>query len=79
VVARVAMAGLVLIFAAGAWLIAAPFVLRFQPSGAAWTGAARMDLGIGVVLVIAGFAGFFIALAGRVSELYADAEQRESR
>lgn len=68
---RVGMAGLVIVFTAGAWLIAAPFVLRFQPSGAHWTGAARMDVLVGGVLAVAGFAGFFVALSGRVKELYA--------
>jgi hypothetical protein len=33
---RLALAGLAAIFLAGAWLIAAPFVLRYQPSGAPW-------------------------------------------
>jgi hypothetical protein len=79
VVARIAMAGLLLTFAAGCWLVAAPFVLRFQPYGAPWTGAAKMDVGVGAALVVAGFAGFFVALAGRVRELYADAELRQSR
>jgi len=36
---RLALAGIAAIFAAGAWLIAAPFVLRYQPAGAPWTGA----------------------------------------
>ena len=68
---RAGMAGLVVIFATGAWLIAAPFALRFQPSGASWSGGTRMDVGVGAVLVVAAFAGFFMALAGRVRELYA--------
>jgi hypothetical protein len=75
-VSRLALAGLAIIFAAGAWLIAAPFVLRYQPSGAPWTGAARMDVAVGAVLAVAGFAGFFAALAGRVRELYAEADAR---
>jgi hypothetical protein len=74
VVNRFALAGLVAIAAVGGWLIAAPFVLRYQPSGASWTGAARRDVVVGAVLVLAGFAGFFAALAGRVRELYAEAE-----
>ena len=70
---RVALAGLAVIFAAGAWLIAAPFVLRYQPAGAPWTGAARLDVTVGAALAAAGFAGFFAALAGRVRELYTQA------
>ncbi|HXL95495.1 MAG TPA: hypothetical protein VN969_41755 [Streptosporangiaceae bacterium] len=70
-VGRAGMASLVIIFLTGAWLIAAPFALRFQPAGAPWTGAARMDVLVGAVLAVAAFAGFFVALAGRVRELYA--------
>jgi hypothetical protein len=76
---KLAMAGLAVIFAAGAWLIAAPFVLRYQPAGAAWTGAARLDVGVGAALAAAGFCGFFAALACRVSELYAKAGARPER
>jgi hypothetical protein len=74
VVNRLALAALAVVFGVGAWLIAAPFVLRFQPSGAHWIGASRMDVLVGGVLAVAGFAGFFVALGGRVRELY-----RESR
>ena len=35
---RLALAGIAVIFAAGAWLIAAPFVLRYQPAGRAMDG-----------------------------------------
>lgn len=72
---RVAMVALAVVFGAGGWLIAAPFVLRFQPSGAHWTGASKMDVLVGAVLAVAGFAGFFVALAGRVRELYQDSRR----
>jgi len=72
-VSRIALAGLAVIFATGAWLVAAPFVLRYQPAGAPWTGAARLDVAVGAALATAGFAGFFTALAGGVRELYAQA------
>jgi len=75
VVGRLAMAALVVVFLAGAWLIAAPFVLRFQPSGAHWIGASRMDVAVGGVLVAAGFTGFFVALGGRVRELYQESRR----
>jgi hypothetical protein len=75
---RLALAGLATIFAVGAWLIAAPFVLRYQSSGAPWTGASRMDVIVGAALVLAGFSGFFTALAGRVRELYAGADRGPS-
>jgi hypothetical protein len=73
---RFALAGLVTIFAAGAWLVAAPFAMRYQPAGAPWTGAARMDVAVGAILAATGLAGFLAGLAGRVRELYAEAGQR---
>jgi hypothetical protein len=76
VVGRLALGGLVLVFLAGAWLIAAPFALRFQHPGTSWTGATRMDMAVGGALVVAAFAGFFVALGGRVREMYADAARR---
>jgi len=68
-----ALAGLAVIVAIGAWLVAAPFVLRFQPDGARWTGATRLDVAVGAVLALAGAAAFFTALTGRIGELYAQA------
>ena len=70
---KLALAGLLIMAAAGAWLVAAPFVLHYQPSGARWTGAARMDMAVGVVVAAVGLAGFCGALAGGVRELYAAA------
>jgi hypothetical protein len=75
---RLALGGLAAIFAIGGWLIAAPFVLHFQASGAAWTNAARIDIVTGAILVLAGFSAFFTALAGRIRELYAEAELRSA-
>lgn len=74
-VSRLALAGLAVIFATGAWLVVAPFVLRYQPAGAPWTGAARLDVTVGAALAGAGLAGFLAALAGQVRELYAQAGQ----
>jgi hypothetical protein len=76
---KIALGGLLAVLAAGAWLIAAPFVVRYQPSGAPWSGAARMDVAVGAILAGAGLAGFFVALSGRVRELYARAPQPGSR
>ena len=77
-VSRLALAGLAVIFATGAWLVAAPFVLRYQPAGAPWTTATRTDVAVGAILAVAGFVGFLAALAGRVRELYAEADQGTS-
>lgn len=68
---KIALGGLLAVLATGAWLIAAPFVVRYQPAGAPWTGPARLDVAVGAIVATAGFAGFFAALAGRVRELYA--------
>jgi hypothetical protein len=67
---KIALGGLLAMLAAGAWLIAAPFVVRYQPAGAPWTGPARLDVAVGAIVATAGFAGFFVALADRVRELY---------
>jgi hypothetical protein len=75
VVNKIALGGLLAMLAAGAWLIAAPFVVRYQPAGAPWTGPARLDVVVGAIVATAGFAGFFAALAGRVRELYAGRPQ----
>ena len=68
---KIALGGLLAMLVAGAWLIAAPFVVRYQPAGAPWTGPARLDVAVGAIVATASFAGFFVALAGRVRELYA--------
>ncbi len=70
---RGALAGMAAIFAVGAWLVAAPFVLRYQPAGARWTGASRLDVAVGAALAVAGAAAFLVAVAGRIGELYAQA------
>ena len=70
---KIALGGLLIMAAAGAWLVAAPFALRYQPAGAPWTGAARMDVAVGAVVAAAGLAGFLAMLAGRIRELYAAA------
>jgi hypothetical protein len=71
VVNKIALGGLLAMAAAGAWLIAAPFVVRYQPAGAPWSGPAWLDMAVGAIVATAGLAGFFVALAGRVRELYA--------
>jgi SPW repeat len=78
VVARIGMVGVVAVFAAGIWLIAAPFVLGYQHQGAVVTGTTRTDMITGGVLAVAGFVGLFAVVAGRVGELYADARSAAS-
>ena len=78
VVSRVGLAGVVAVFAAGIWLVAAPFALGYQPTGAGWTGATKTDVILGGLLAVAGFAGLFGVTAGRVTQLYADARSAAS-
>jgi hypothetical protein len=78
VVNRVGVVGVLAVFAAGVWLVAAPFALGYQPVGAGWTGATKTDVITGGMLAAAGFAGLFGVVAGRVVELYADARSAAS-
>jgi hypothetical protein len=78
VVSRVGVAGVLAVFAAGVWLVAAPFALGYQLPGAGWTGATKTDVITGGLLAVAGFAGLFGVVAGRVVELYADARSAAS-
>ena len=64
---RLALAGLVIIFATGSWLVAAPFAVRYQPAGAPWTGAARIDVAVGAILAAAGL-GRLPGRAGRAGQ-----------
>jgi hypothetical protein len=78
VVSRVGVACVLAVFAAGSWLVAAPFALGYQSAGAGWTGATKTDVITGGLLAVAGFAGLFGVAAGRVAELYADARSAAS-
>jgi hypothetical protein len=78
VVTRIGVVGVALVFAAGLWLVAAPFALGGQHPGAGWTGTTRIDVVTGGVLALAGFTGLFAVVAGRVGELYADARSAAS-
>jgi hypothetical protein len=78
VVSRVGLAGVIAVFAAGIWLVAAPFAVGWQLPGAGWTGATKTDVIAGGLLAAAGFAGLFGVTAGRVGELYADARPAAS-
>jgi hypothetical protein len=78
VVSRVGLAGVVAVFAAGIWLVAAPFAVGWQLPGVGWTGATKTDVITGGLLAVAGFAGLFGVTAGRIAELYADARPAAS-
>lgn len=67
---RFGLALLAVVLAAGCALSAAPFVLDWQPRGAAWSTATRCDVTVGAVLAAAAFCGLLAALAGCVQDLY---------
>lgn len=75
---RIGLAGLAVVFASGVWLCAAPWVTGQQPRGGPWTPATGNNVWLGIALTAAGFAGFFIALAGAIRELYGDAERPDT-
>jgi hypothetical protein len=70
--------GVLAVFAAGAWLVTAPFALGYQAAGVGWTGGTKTDVIIGAVLAAVGFAGLVAVIAGRVGELYAEARSAAS-
>jgi hypothetical protein len=78
VVTKLGTAGVLAVFAAGLWLVAAPFAVGYQHPGAGWTGATRTDVIAGGLLAVAGFAGVLGVIVGRVGELYADARSAAS-
>jgi hypothetical protein len=57
-------------FCCGLWLIAAPFLLRYQPPGGRWVLLTETSVVIGAILAAAGFAAVFVVIARRVHELY---------
>ncbi len=75
---RVGVVGVVAVFLAGVWLVAAPFTLGYQAQGAGWSAATKTDVIVGGLLAVAGFAGTIGVIAGRVGELYADARSAAS-
>ncbi|MDA0638350.1 hypothetical protein OUY22_33510 [Nonomuraea sp. MCN248] len=66
--ARLGVTALALLFVTGLWLVAAPFVVGYQPRGAEFTAATVNDLWVGGALA----GGSFLGLAG-----YAAAALRE--
>jgi len=78
VVSKIGVMGVVAVFAAGLWLVAAPFAVGYQHAGAGWTGATKTDVITGGLLAAAAFAGIFGVIAGRIGELYSDARSAAS-
>jgi len=69
-VTKAGFTGIVAFFFAGLWLVAAPFVLHFQPAGARWVLATQTSVVVGGLLAVAAFAAFFLTLALYVRALY---------
>ncbi|MEV4104571.1 hypothetical protein AB0J42_30370 [Nonomuraea sp. NPDC049649] len=67
--ARLGVIALVLLLLAGVWLVAAPFVLGYQPWGAEFTAATVNDLWVGGVLVGVSFLGLVSYAADLLREL----------
>jgi hypothetical protein len=70
VVTRAGFVGIAVVFCTGIWLIAAPFVLRFQPAGARWVLATQTSVVVGGLLAAAAFAAFFFTLALHIRAAY---------
>ena len=69
-----ALLGLVLLAFAGAWLVAAPFVLGYhgagdQRRGAAWTASTRVDVSAGAAVTAVAVAALLGYLASAVTWL----------
>ncbi|HTJ72751.1 MAG TPA: hypothetical protein VL551_34750 [Actinospica sp.] len=69
-----ALLGLTVLGLAGAWLIAAPFLLGYhglgdQRRGAAWTAATRVDVSLGSAVVAVSVAALLGYLAAAVTWL----------
>ena len=67
-----ALLGLGMLGLAGAWLIAAPFLLGFhglgdQRRGAAWTDATRVDVSLGAAILAVSIAALLGYLAAAVT------------
>jgi Na+/melibiose symporter-like transporter len=69
-VTKAGFTGIVAVFFIGLWLVAAPFVLRFQPTGAHWVLATQTSVVVGGLLAVTAFAAFFLTLALHVRALY---------
>jgi hypothetical protein len=69
-VTKAGLAGIVVVFCTGIWLIAAPFALRFQPAGTRWVLATQTSVIVGGLLAVTAFAVFFLTLALHIRASY---------
>jgi hypothetical protein len=67
--AKLGVSALVLLFLGGLWLVAAPFVVGYQPRGAAYVDATVNDLWVGGSLAALSFVAIVIYAADSLREL----------
>ncbi len=60
---------LALLFVAGIWLAASPFVMQTQPAGVAWTASTINDVGAGGVLIVVSLGAILIHLGLALRDL----------
>ncbi|MEV4159255.1 hypothetical protein [Nonomuraea dietziae] len=66
---KLGVAALILLFVGGLWLVAAPFVVGYQPRGEEWTDATINDLWIGGLLAGGAFVTLVVYAADALREL----------
>ena len=69
---------LLLVLVAGAWLIAAPAAIGFQPTGAAWLTATKNDVAVGGFLVVVALVGVLGFLMFALKDLVRAADLRRA-
>ncbi|MEO3886913.1 hypothetical protein [Nonomuraea sp. B5E05] len=67
--AKLGVSALVLLFLGGLWLVAAPFVVGYQPRGAAYADATVNDLWLGGSIAALAFVSLVFYAADALREL----------
>jgi hypothetical protein len=67
---------LALLFVAGIWLAASPFVMQTQPAGVAWTPSTINNVATGAVLIVVSLGGILIHLGLALRDLVSLASAR---
>ncbi len=67
---------LALLFVAGIWLAASPFVMQTQPAGVTWTSSTINDAAAGGVLIVVALGGILIHLGLALRDLVSFAAAR---
>ncbi len=67
---------LALLFVAGIWLAASPFIMQTQPAGVAWTPSTINDVAAGGALIVVSVGGILIHLGLALRDLVSLASAR---